>query len=444
MFEFRIKPTFDGHGFSHNRKVLLLSLDWTRDKDPRIPLGHASLLATIKQIGDVNVTSYSFPVNADNFDCQYILQTILQWASNFTSDVLDLCIGVYIWNEGHVTWLLKKLRQARFFGRIILGGPQISYAERGLETLYPEADVFVRGYGEDALSHIIQTSEHITFPGIHWANEEDLCIQAQVDLAQLPSPFLTGTIPITAGVPFLRWETQRGCPYRCTFCQHKGAGEVVKKRALNHQRLNEEIHFFQHLKVSDIAVLDPIFNVGDNHLDILNEFIKVDFNGRLSLQCRFELITSQFLELCEHLNIRLEFGLQTIHESEGRAIRRLNNIGKVDSIIQQLKNLNITYEVSLIYGLPQQTLDSFKQTVDFCLKHKVPTVKAFPLLLLRGTQIERERDKWNLVENNEFIPEVISSNTFTESDWHQMSRIAKRLFESEGNHPLTVEELEGF
>jgi hypothetical protein len=30
------------------KKFLLLSLDWTRPKDPRVPLGHASILASLK------------------------------------------------------------------------------------------------------------------------------------------------------------------------------------------------------------------------------------------------------------------------------------------------------------------------------------------------------------------------------------------------------------
>jgi hypothetical protein len=51
----------------------------------------------------------------------------------------------YVWNDHHVKNLIKEAREEmNYKGIIVLGGPQISYSERGLEGTYPEADVFVR------------------------------------------------------------------------------------------------------------------------------------------------------------------------------------------------------------------------------------------------------------------------------------------------------------
>ena len=53
--------------------------------------------------------------------------------------------------------------------------------------------------------------------------------------------------------------------------------------------------------------------------------------------------------------------------------------------------------------------------------------KAFPLMLLRGTEMERDKRKWNLEESNDDIPVVISSDSFSSQDWLQMREMANQL-----------------
>ena len=45
------------------RRLILVDLSWTRDKDPRVPLGHASLLASLGANADIEVRSLVFSVN---------------------------------------------------------------------------------------------------------------------------------------------------------------------------------------------------------------------------------------------------------------------------------------------------------------------------------------------------------------------------------------------
>jgi radical SAM superfamily enzyme len=110
-----------------------------------------------------------------------------------------------------------------------------------------------------------------------------------------------------------------------------------------------------------------------------------------------------------------------------KAIRRKNHIALVESVISQLRSRAIDFEVSLIYGLPEQTVSSFRTSVEWCLTRGVPTVRAFPLMLLRGTPMERDRARWRLVENDEPIPLVVESSTFSRSEWATMRRIAEGL-----------------
>ncbi len=423
------------------RHLILISLNWTRDKDPRIPLAQASLLASAREAG-IAVTPGSFAVNAPGLDPAQVIAWI-EGRSAAHGARADVGLGVYVWNEHWVQRIVRGLRARGFAGRIILGGPQISYAGAGLEALYPGADVFVRGFGERALAAIMRGGARAPIPGVHWAGETDQREQARVALDRLPSPYLTGILDPTQHRTFLRWETQRGCPFRCSFCQHRAP--VIRGRPLRYAagRVAEEARRFSQAGVRSIAVLDPVFNLGDHPLRVLDALRKNDFSGQLSLQCHFAALRRDFLEACAGMDVRLEFGLQTIHEQEMRAIDRVNKLDRVVRGMSELRRRKIAYEVSLIFGLPNQTLDSFRETVAFCLERQVPVIKAYPLMLLRGTRLARERARWSLVESADPIPAVIESASFDQRDWREMAAIAEALRRTEGRHPATLARLMG-
>jgi radical SAM superfamily enzyme YgiQ (UPF0313 family) len=336
--------------------------------------------------------------------------------------------------------VLSGLRRRGFAGRIILGGPQVSYTSEGLEALYPDADLFIRGYGEAALCEVTSTSGRGDVRGVHWAGQEDKNEQAQVSLEALPSPWLEGVIPLQ-GQRFVRWETQRGCPYRCSFCQHREAGSRLKHRTLDPARVMRELDLFCDVGVQDIAVLDPIFNVGPQATRILERLVERGYKGKIALQCRAETIKDDFLAAAEKLDAWLEFGLQTIHDNEGTAIERKNQVDKVDKTLAEVRRRGIKHEVSLIFGLPEQTLASFEETVAWCLERRVPVIKAFPLLLLRGTALERDAARWGLQTSGGAMPMVVESHTLTRPQWEEMTRLSEALRQTEGRHPHTLAEL---
>ncbi len=417
-----------------NRRIVLVDLTWTRDKDPRIPLGHASLLAALHQVPELDVRSAVVPVNVGAVNPEVVCTMVLEQAAGVAADQVDIAFGAYVWGEELLREVLPAVRRRCFKGRIILGGPQVSYSGAGLEDLYPEADAFVRGYGEAALSTLARTHERQDVPGVHWAGDADLVQQASVDLEALPSPWLTGLLSVE-GQRFIRWETQRGCPFRCSFCQHREPGARLHRRSLLLSRIEQEVDLVCGAGVEDLAVLDPIFNADHHATTVLKRFAKRGFRGRLSLQCRAEYINEAFLDAAGQLDVTLEFGLQTIHELEGAAVNRKNHIGRVDQALTEVRRRGIDHEVSLIFGLPLQTLASFKESVRWCLERRVPVIKAFPLLLLRGTELERDRNRWGFVEGAGAMPPVVASNSFDRSDWLAMASISEALSQTEGDHP---------
>eukprot|EP00112_Aurelia_sp_Birch-Aquarium-sp1_P015054 Seg3303.2 transcript_id=Seg3303.2/GoldUCD/mRNA.D3Y31 product="putative methyltransferase MJ1487" protein_id=Seg3303.2/GoldUCD/D3Y31 len=430
------------------RSLLMVSLDWCRPKDPPLSLGTASIISHVEKYG-IHVKEISHAVNKPNFNIDNVIAQIKRTLSQ--NPVMDCGIGAYVWNDKHVCTIIKALREDEYPGRIIIGGPQVSYTSpsdgQRLEDFYPGASAFVRGYGEVPMAKLMtSSSETPAIKGVHWANEPDMGLSASIDLEKLPSPYLTGHIKPQR---FLRWETQRGCPFRCSFCQHRESNNTTERKRQyfdQHARIQKEIDWIcKHTVIQDLAVLDPTFNSGPNYINIIDSLHDGGYTGKLALQCRMEMVKPEFLDAVERLNehafVSLEFGLQTIHKNEQKLIQRPNNLRKAAWVLEQCKLRKIDYEISLIFGLPGQTVESFKESIAWCLDQGAETIMAFPLMLLRGTPLHANKGKLGLVESNEIshpdiprvqedITHVVSSPSFTYDDWKRMSTIAADMLNS--------------
>jgi radical SAM superfamily enzyme YgiQ (UPF0313 family) len=397
---------------------------------------------------------------ANEPDAATIVEHVVQLARGCRPSEVDVAIGVFIWNDHLVKSVIRQLRARGFRGRIILGGPQISYADRGLELAFPEADIFVRGYGEGVLAQIA-TDPAADPPGVHVAGTPDCGGAAALDASSLASPWLTGEVPVRSddgSARALHWETKRGCPFACGFCQHRGALANRRVFELPFDRLRAEISLFVDTRVPELSIIDPVFNVGSAYLLVLSDLRRQGFGGLLSLQCRGELIDETFLDAAEGLRVLPEVGVQTIHEPECRAVNRTNRLCLLERAFELLRARGITFMVTLIYGLPGQSLTTFVQSVRWCLDQRVPIVRAFPLMLLPGTALHTRREEWGLATEGHdshkagreslgrasggcSLPLVVESSTFSRDDWSQMERVSSVLQRTEGRHPSTIREV---
>lgn len=423
------------------RRIVLVSFPPKEGGEHPPALGHESLLASLRNQKDLEIVSLVCAVGKDSHRSGDVVQRVLDAAGQKEHADTDIAIGAYVWNDTVVTSLIRSLRECEFAGRIVLGGPQITYTESGLERMYPEADAFIRGQAESALCQLAVTGGRPGIIGVHYAGTDDRCEQATSSFAESPSPWLAGDACLVRGAQ-IHWETQRGCKFRCSFCQHRLSGARTPLFNANPDRVDREIDLFCRVGVSRVSVLDPVFNMDqDRAVRILKRFSTNRFKGELSLQCRAELITDSFLDAAQDLNVTLEFGLQTIHEREYLAVDRKNNMAVVEEVLRKVRQRGIRHEVSLIYGLPGQTLSSFEASVRWCRDAGIQKIKAFPLLLLRGTGLERDREKWSLETLDGELPIVICSNSFDTDDWKAMDEIASRTSNSDQDPANETEEI---
>lgn len=406
-----------------SRNVVLVAIDWQKRGDGKTSLGIASIAATLKAAG-IRYRLVEGTISDPEF-CLEDLQSRTQKALDEMGPNTLLGFGVFVWNDEAVCDLLGKLSLPEG-SRIVLGGPQVSYMPSGgLEAAYPQAHWFVRGAGENAMLRLVQ-GESLAQCGVHSAGQPDLALQSELPLAGLPSPFVQGVVQMA---PEIRWETQRGCRFACGFCQHRDPDGRQPTRPFDLDRLAAEAQLFADHGVKRISILDPIFHTSDEHaIAVLNLLKQSGVTSKIALQCRFEMLTEAFLDALDGLNVTLEFGLQTTSSSVSKLIQRHNNMPKVEEKLALVKQRGIDFEVSLIYGLPTQTLEIFQASVEWCKRQEVPRVMAWPLMLLRGTPLYDQKARYGLRESvGKAIPIVIASNSFTETEYKAMADIAEAL-----------------
>lgn len=335
-----------------------------------------------------------------------------------------IALSAYVWNEYLLNPFIALLRRMGFRGRVVLGGYQITYGQEAeLLQRYPDCQVFIAGQAEQAFAELPD----------HLDATSPVFLNVPVDFEQLASPYLSGELPVPMGAAMVRLETKRGCPYRCSFCAHR---DLITRRVHKHplEKIFQELAFLAERRVQRVNILDPIFNAGTECLEVMREVVRLGMRSSFTLQSRFENIRGEqgaaFLDLCDQGSFHLEFGLQTTDHQVSRHIDRANRMDLVELALDQLVARGIPFEVSLIYGLPGQTLDSFQRSIDHLQAKGCTDIKAWPLMLLPGTKLYDQKEQWSMVEEplGEFnIPVVTESSTFTREEWERMDNMAQQL-----------------
>lgn len=194
-------------------------------------------------------------------------------------------VGHAWWNYQTFGILADTYKQINPNGIVIFGGTHVANQASRVMSMFPEVDIIVNGEGEKIFRDIFSNyldgrskhhRNHIN--GISYIDENGQVITTEEraridDLDLAPSPILTGAVDLTDDdgkflYDVALMETNRGCPYRYSFCYWGGAvGQRV--RAFSRNRLRVELATLAQLKVETIALCDTNFGL----LPIDEEFV---------------------------------------------------------------------------------------------------------------------------------------------------------------------------
>lgn len=327
--------------------------------------------------------------------------------------------SMYVWNRTQTVEIARHLKTVRPDIVVFAGGAEATADAAGV-LADPALDFVLPGEGEE----LIVAAMRRLLGGVA---PQDLATWAKAmpvkDLATLPSPYLDGTLrPEDYGGAL--WELSRGCPFTCDFCfEARGAAGV---RRIPLARVEAELELFEAQGIREVFVLDPTFNYHKTQAKQVLRLIAAKApSTHFFFEVRSEFIDREMAELFAAIPCTLQIGLQSAHDEVLRNISRTFDPGDFEAKILLLHEAGVPYGFDLIYGLPGDSLEGFKESVGFAMSLVPNHLDIFRLSVLPGTRLAETAPGLGLEHEKQNPYSVIASPTFGLEDMARAARIAQ-------------------
>jgi len=311
-------------------------------------------------------------------------------------------LSVYLWNRQWMNQLADGLKEQAPGIVLIAGGAEASALPRELMKEMP-LDYLIRGEGEGILSKLMQSLLKNQHPektaGLMDKKDLEAPAMAPVlDWEEMPSPLLEGTLDLQEQNHLL-WELTRGCPYRCAFCFESRGSRLV--RPVPEERFLAEAALICQSPVEEVFVLDPTFNHDKKRCKkILRHLIQLEPECHFTFEIRMEGLDRTMIELFSSLSCALQVGLQSSSPEICRKMNRHLDRDLFKERAQWLMEYQVPFGLDLIYGLPGDSLEGFRKSLDFALEMQPSNLEIFPLMLLPGTELYEKAPAWGIKQGN--------------------------------------------
>lgn len=238
-------------------------------------------------------------------------------------------------------------------------------------------------------------------------------------------------------IPFCKSK----CPY-CDFFSVKMNNEEMDKY------VDKVIKRFDKYSKDDI-ILDTVYFGGGTPstlgteriakiLNAINNKFTVSKKAEITMEMNptsKNLIDFCILKKCG-LN-RLSIGMQSAVESEMKLLGRTHSKEDVINTVEQAKNAGIeNISLDLIIGVPTQTQESLKYSMDFCRSLNVTHISAYILKIEEGTKFYTIKDSLNMPSDDQQAEMYMYVSEYLESigyEQYEISNYSINGFESKHN-----------
>ncbi len=182
----------------------------------------------------------------------------------------------------------------------------------------------------------------------------------------------------------------------CIFCSEKGSGEHIKHNDIKKQitthlesyrgeRANKFIAYFQNFT----NTYDTIENLKEKYDSCLidNRIVA------LAIATRPDCITEDIVKLLasykNRLHVFVELGLQTSNDETAKLINRGYNSNVFTEAVKLLNQYDIEVITHIMVGLPNESFEDIKQTVEFLNKHNIQGLKIHSCYVVENTKLAK-------------------------------------------------------
>jgi tRNA A37 methylthiotransferase MiaB len=304
------------------------------------------------------------------------------WRRDKISDVVEslkdcsvVGFSTYIWNRKYNYALAEELKKANPDCLLVFGGPEVPVSKDNIFELHPYIDVVILQEGEHSFYEVLKGN--LESPGMI-VNKNGVRVDTGVskrfnDLSTIPSPYLAGVFDhLIEQHPDVLFngtlESNRGCPYQCTFCDW-GSLTYSKVKKYNLEQVFAEIEWFADNKIDHITLTDANYGIFPDRDMLIAEKLAEQrrlkgyprlFNTNWAKNQKQSVVDIISTLIDGGFNAGLTLSLQSSTQEVLKAIKRTNlEINKVKEVFALCDKRNIPCYTELILGLPGETLDTW-------------------------------------------------------------------------------------
>ena len=326
----------------------------------------------------------SFEHIANNYELDHVLcfrnPTDITAERLATSNIV--IFSAYVWNKSYNYQLAKKIKALNPQCILIFGGPEMPVTDPLIFEKLPFIDIVVKKEGEVVFKSILENLDNLdTVEGLLLNKElkvHDTGNSKRIDnLDILTSPYLSGFFDkLVQDNPQVEWcatlETNRGCPYQCTFCDW-GSLIYSKVKKFDLERVYAELEWIGKNKCGFLFIADANFGIFPERDNlIMDKLIEVQgkYGYPYSVLCcwaknqKEEVVAIASKMAKSKMNNGLTISVQTLNEQVLDIIKRKNlDQHKIEEIFEICEKNQMPVLTELILGLPGENLASWKDNI---------------------------------------------------------------------------------
>ncbi len=383
------------------------------------------------------IVEYAKKIHGNKFDF-----TLYRKADDFINDFNSgapsiVAFSQSCWNADLTRGILQWIKSRNPETLAVVGGPQVGTTEESVETFYtknPVVDFCVPAYGEYGFSEIlhryldvggnIELMKRESIKGVSFTSKNRLVSSFAEQLIikpdEIPSPYLSGLLDVylqDGYSPVI--QGMRGCPYLCTFC-YASKLEIAK---FSDKTVMDEIDYvYEKTKCSTLILTDDNFGLYKRDIEIAKKvkglYEERGYPSTLNIYYS-KKPTKIVVEISKILGALAPFFIsyQSRNEKTLDAIKRYNLVDDNSrALIQMSRESGVFVTSEMIFGLPNETKESFMTGVEELYKLGVDSINLYQCKVLDGTDMATKKTKsdYSIITKHRFYEDnfqLIKTNT---------------------------------
>jgi len=207
-------------------------------------------------------------------------------------------------------------------------------------------------------------------------------------------------------------EISRGCIFQCDFCSY----ELNGKKKFDYFRVKDslvkEIQYnYETFGVKNYVFIDDTYNDSREKLSLVDDVMsEMNFDITYDAFIKPELIAAfsdTIPQLVDQGLVSFTMGIESLNKETRKAISKMPNFKKIEENLLKLKfneqKKNITFQTTMIAGLPHEPVESIKESYDYFLNECkfADDVIYQPFVMMKGDKEWREREASKIDKNPE-------------------------------------------